>query len=99
MNNFSYSMIANLTPVKFHPYSSVILADCRFFEIDYTHGDSIDQFQTQLADWFNSCNESFKAFRDNKIVFECYNHKTGQTICFGFYDNTFSVGWKVYSRG
>lgn len=84
-------------PVKFHPYTSCVLA--RFLTIDcgYETGlqDSYRETEDYLISVFNSC--GIKAYTDNKIVFECKT-RTGQTIYYGFYDWHFSVGFGVETR-
>jgi len=81
-----------LKPIKFHPYTSVVLD--RIIEMDFDHNDNIDHLREHLVLIFNHHN--IKAYDDNKTVFEC--EIEGNTIFYGFYDLKFSIGFRCQSR-
>jgi len=81
-----------LKPIKFHPYTSVVLD--RIIELPFDSKDDIDQLREYLVLIFNHHN--IKAWTDNKTVFEC--EIKGNTIFYGFYDLKFSIGFRCQTR-
>lgn len=73
-----------LTPVKFHPYRSVVL--CRILETNFCEATEI--LRKDLIDMFNEA--GIKCHNDNKIVFEL--DFEGTKVYYGFYDLKFSIG-------
>ena len=80
----------DLKPVKFHRYTSSVRE--RVFESEFTK--EIEYLRSQLLEAFNY--HGIKCHDDNKIVFECSLH--GKTVCFGFYDLKFSIGFSYWNE-
>lgn len=80
----------DLQPVKFHYYTSSVRE--RIFESEFN--DEITFLRAALLELFNY--HEIKCYDDNKIVFECTLY--GKTICYGFYDLKFSIGFSYYDE-
>lgn len=85
-----YFLPYDLTPVKFHRYTSSVRE--RFYESEFT--DHTTFLRKALLEAFNY--HGIKCHDDNKIVFECSLH--GKTVCFGFYDLKFSIGFSYWNE-
>jgi hypothetical protein len=88
--DFAWEMYEAI-PVAFHPYTSYVQ------ERIITIKDNPD-FYKEMEDFFleKFKNAEIKVWPDNKIVFECNLY--GKTICFGFYDWDFSIGFSYYDE-
>lgn len=87
----------NIIPVAFHPYTSVIPGDKRFVSIECEGQEMTEGYketQRLLVALFKD--QGMRAYEDNKTVFEC--RLWGHTVCYGFYDWTFSVGSECIER-
>lgn len=78
-----------MMPVKFWPYTSVVME--RIATIHYRRGDDIDKLQRSLIDKF----KDLGAYMDNKTVFEFANN--GRRVFIGFADWTCSIGFNMVS--
>jgi len=83
-------LILNGNPSKFHRYTSYVLDP--FIKIESNR--VLEDFREELIKWFN--NSGIHCVNDNKIVFEIEIHD--RTICIGFHDHLFSVGFDYYDE-
>lgn len=80
-----------IKPVAFHCYTSRTLQI--IFNCAYTNETA--HYERGLHHLFNEA--GVKSVIDNKIVFECMA-ENGTTVCYGFYDNVFSIGLGYYNE-
>lgn len=86
-----YLAISNLTPVKFYPYTSIVLD--HVFETSW--GDDFPYLQ-YMRDCLAMFEEAgIKAHQDNKIVFQFKTRYGNTPVYIGFYDNRMSIGFAV----
>lgn len=86
----------DIKPIEFYPYTSCVMD--RICEIHYhsnsDEGKEIQYYRRRLIETFNHA--GIKCYDDNKIAFEI--EYKGQRLFYGFYDLTFSIGFRVERR-